>query len=148
MVAQAAEIYHTLTIKTQKSGSLPRPCEKQNRCHGLAPWRLTFVATKRVETDWGCHGLEPWRFTVSCFRNRQLVDHSNKRETPRGNRILEDSMAFLIATSVSLHGARPRHLSAFSQWLVPGGIFWELSSPQFCLRIVCFRFDSIINTDW
>src|SRR5260370_652681 len=32
-------------------------------CHGLEPWRLTFVATKRVGIDLGCHGLEPWRST-------------------------------------------------------------------------------------
>src|SRR6266850_2581767 len=68
------------------------------------------VATKRVGTELRCHGLAPWRFTLAAAATANLWTNSSKRETPRGKPVASQKIqCFLIATSVSCHGARPWH---------------------------------------
>ena len=64
------------------------------RCHGLAPWRLTFVATNkrhdspRLAANVSLHGARPWH-------------------------LQEPLDVFSLVANVSLHGARPWHQSEF-----------------------------------
>ena len=110
------------------------------RCHGLAPWRVTFVATLRRRSSAmprpcaveghvrcytpgaglpRCHGLAPWRVTfvatlaasVNLPGARPWHQVSDKRESPQRR----------LATSVNLPGARPWHPQGDHQTTCTGG---------------------------
>src|SRR5260370_12006879 len=94
-----------------KTHLLPRPCENTDRCHGLAPWRVTFVATKRVGVDFGCHGLAPWRFTLAAPATANFWTKSSKREIPRGKPVASRQIQW---PSDSSEPESPRHKAVAS----------------------------------
>jgi hypothetical protein len=56
--------HSVLFSKMMEKYSRKGACTKVERCHGLAPWKLTLDATPiLLISKNGCHGLEPWRFT-------------------------------------------------------------------------------------
>src|SRR6266478_3176893 len=57
----------------------------------------------------GCHGLAPWRLTfIAC---NWPLSFSSKRESPRRKAVASAKpfSTYLLAASVKLHGARPWH---------------------------------------
>ncbi len=77
----------------------------QSRCHGLAPWSFTFVATQRPARS-RCHGLAPWSFTFV----------ATMKFSPTSLSIPGDFLSgATVAATVNLHGARPWHLRSRSR---------------------------------
>jgi len=86
---------------------MPRPCAVviyagsytkrvliSRRCHGLAPWSITLVATRREFLSQAqCHGLAPWSFTLVATR-REFLSQGDATAWRRGTsrwQLLEES---------------------------------------------------------
>src|SRR6266404_5582369 len=135
---------------------MPRPCAVEShargyknrtaeimRCHGLAPWSLTLVATTKnrrnhemprpcaVESHARCsckwrrsfsRKREPPRHETMPSTKRAQLFCSGERETPRHEAVAscESLRVFFVAASVRLHGARRWHHTSLCESFCSG----------------------------
>jgi len=73
-----------------------------NRCHGLVPWFVTIVATRRT----GFIRKMPWACTMVTHVDCSINVGSPQRESPRGKPVaFEDLRGSLLAAIMKLHRA-------------------------------------------